>query len=283
MFADRVKAGRWGMMTALWLGLAAGAWAAAVETDRTAAAPGAAAPDEAAASPMPRVRISDNVGFYYFVSAGYVAPDPERIPRLGQVAGDFSYRMIFGTPQKVWVDLHNALVRPGDFLVVYRLGESLDGGPAGDLGRRVENLAILEVQQLDKGRCLTVVKESFAPFEGGDPVKSYGDEVVRWKQAQRRKVLPDKTLTGRVAAGPVGKELFSQGDWLVLSLGQKDGVVEGQSFDLVRREKEGITDPEAHKPVGKAQVLYVGGGYCMAQIVRSYEPVRVGDEARYRP
>ncbi len=230
-----------------------------------------------------RVRISDNVGFYYFVSAGYLTQDDSKIPQLGKIAGDFSEKMEFSTPQKTYVELSNAIVKPGDFLVVYRIAGNINEDHAGFVGRRVENLAILQVIEIQKTRCLAETKESFAPFKAGDSVKSYSDEIVRWKQAQRRKTLPAQPIHSYVAEGKPSLSYYAQNDWIVLTAGQKDGVVEGQTFRLRQKSETGWLAEDVHQPFGLAQVFYAGPNYSMAQILNSTEPIQKGFEAWYQP
>ncbi|HVM32167.1 MAG TPA: hypothetical protein VMU88_03470 [bacterium] len=239
---------------------------------------GEAAPEGAA-----RVRISDNVGFYYFVSAGYLVSDDSKVPSLGKVTGDFQGKMIFGTPQKVYVRLVNALVKPGDFLVVYRIDGNVEEAQAGFVGERVRNLAILQIEEVQADRCLAVVKESFGPFREGDLVKSYGDEILRWKQAQHRKLLPSKPIHCQVADGTDGMEHYAQNQWVILTAGQKDGVVEGQMFKLRQSDSTGFLSEPVHDPLGDAQVFYAGPNYSIAQILRCSEPIKKGFEAWYQP
>jgi hypothetical protein len=272
-----------------WMAL--GGWVAprALEAQTATPAVTAAPEDNSAVDEMDsssgkeRVRISDNVGFYYFVSAGYLTQDDSKIPQLGKVAGDFSEKMQFSTPQKVYVDLTNAIVKPGDFLVVYRVGGNVNEDHAGHVGNRVQNLAILQVVESQKTRCLAETKESFAPFKAGDLVKSYGDEIARWKQAQRRKSLPAQPIHCYVAEGKILLENYSQNDWVVLTAGQKEGVVEGQIFKLRQRSATGFLAEDVHQPFGEAQVFYSGPHYSMAQILDSSEPIQNGFEAWYQP
>ncbi len=230
-----------------------------------------------------RVRISDGIGFYYFVSAGYLTQDDSKVPQLGKIAGDFSEKMQFSTPQKTYVELSNSIVKPGDFLVVFRVYGNINEDHAGFVGRRVENLAILQVIETQKTRCLTEVKESFAPFKRGDLVKSYSDEIVRWKQAQRRKALPSQPVHGFVADGKPSLSYYAQNDWIVLTAGQKEGVVEGQTFRLQKKSETGWLGEDVHQPFGEAQVFYTGPNYSMAQILNCAEPIQKGFEAWYRP
>ena len=63
-----------------------------------------------------RVRISDNIGFYYFVSAGYVTQDASKIPALGKITGDFTDQSTFSARRRKFMsNFPNAIVKPGGF------------------------------------------------------------------------------------------------------------------------------------------------------------------------
>ncbi|MGH7739243.1 MAG: hypothetical protein ACREL1_03760 [bacterium] len=229
------------------------------------------------------VRVSDNIGFYYFISAGYLVSQPGKLPKLGVVEGDFTGEMTFGTPQKVYVKMENALVAPGDFLVVYRDTTDVHSDRVGWVGRQVENLAILEVLEVQKDSCLAITRECFEPFRDGDAVMPYAQDVARWSQAQRRKPLPEKMIRCDVAGGKVGSSRYSQNDWIVLTAGRMEGVVEGQVFELRQRDPGDFGSTAAHEPIGKAQVFYAGPHYSMAQITQCSAEIHKGFEAWFRP
>ena len=283
------------ILAILWLagpGMTAALSAKTLEMEQEDGAVGSATPtavdqemdqEPSADSGQSRVRMSDNIGFYYFVSSGYVTDDPSKIPTLGSVLGSFPEQIMYSTPQKVYVELSNAIVKPGDFLVVYRTKNDIEEDHVGFLGRQVENLAILQVLEVQKTRCLTVTKECFLPYRNGDLVKSYNDEIVRWKQAQRRKLLPSQAIHCFIAAGKPGQKNYSENDSIILTAGQKEGVVEGQVFKVRKKTSTGLLEEDVHAPLGEVQVFYAGPHYSMAQVLHVSESIQKGYEAWYQP
>src|SRR5689334_21245490 len=70
----------------------------------------------------PRTRISDSIGFFYFVQSGYLVNSPSRVPEIGKVWGSSSDLPNYSTPQKFYVELSSkGKVNAGDLLVVYRV------------------------------------------------------------------------------------------------------------------------------------------------------------------
>jgi hypothetical protein len=76
---------------------------------------------------------------------------------------------------------------------------------------------------------------------------------------------------------------YVQNDWVVLTAGQKEGLVEGQLLKLREYDSTGFLSEPVHQPVGDVQVFYAGPEYSMAQILRCSEPITNGFEAWYQP
>src|SRR5579859_4140321 len=74
----------------------------------TEPAPGAEMEKEAeslpaeAAKPVVRAKISDQIGFFYFVAAGYVTDDPSQIPSVGKVSASTDEDLNYTTPKKTY-------------------------------------------------------------------------------------------------------------------------------------------------------------------------------------
>jgi hypothetical protein len=75
----------------------------------------------------------------------------------------------------------------------------------------------------------------------------------------------------------------TQTDFIILTAGARDGVVEGMDFQL--REEKGVAPAGevSNRPFGMARVLYAGEDHAMARILYSHRPILVGFEARYQP
>jgi hypothetical protein len=119
------------------------------------------------------------------------------------------------------------------------------------------------------------------PFEKGDWVRLYEDEVQRWKQAQTKKSLPENAIQCFVAGGEADREHFNKSDWIFLAAGSQRGIVEGQEFKLRKRLE--LVDQTVENFAGTAQVFYVGPTYSLAQILFNHIPIEKGFEAVYQP
>ena len=230
-----------------------------------------------------RVRISEKIGFYYFLRSGFLVSDDSKVSPVGNVLGSSNNGELYQTGDKNFVDLSQGQneLKPGDLLVVYRLGRRLDESHSGFSGIWVRNLAVVKVLEVEKKRCYVEAKKSFFPFKAGDKVRLYDDEIKRWKQAQVKKALPDHPVSGFVTLAEPNDLFAVQTDFIVLTVGSKKGVVEGQRFLLKKTLYTG--GPPAHGTQGLAQVFYVGSNYSMAQVIYSDEPIRKGFEAVYQP
>lgn len=235
------------------------------------------------ATAQPRARISDNVGFYYFVKAGYVAESSTLHP-IGKVAGSFDYNQSFSLPKTTFVESFSNRVKvsPDDLLVVYRTVNPIGDSQNLDPDYQVENLAIVKVIEVQKNRYRVKVIKSFYPFKEGDLVEAYDIEIQRWKQAQTKKPLPTHPVNCKVAGGVLGQRTYNQLDFIFLSAGTKKGVVEGQVFQLKEAIDTGFLQDSARKPHGQAQIIYAGPEYSTAQILFNDEPIGQGFEAVYQ-
>lgn len=233
-----------------------------------------------------RVRVSDKVGFYYFVKAGYAA-DPGKLTAAGQVVGNMDYNTSYSTPKRTFIEMasDSGKVLAGDLLVVYRVQKPLEEAHSGSLGFRVENLAIVRVVEVQKRKCLVETVKTFDPFQEGDKVESYDVEIQRWKQAQIKKPLPAQPLSCFVVDGESegGQKRFNQLDFIYLSAGTNQGVVEGQAFRLLKQTNAGVMEEPLRTPVGEAQVIFAGPECSTAQILTNSEPVEKGFLAEYKP
>lgn len=232
------------------------------------------------------MRISDNVGFYYFVKAGYVA-DPDKVPSIGHVVGNMDYNMAYSMPKKTFIetDSDKDKLSTGDLLVIYRTVQPVNETHSGSLGYQVENLAIVRVVETQTLRYLVEVIKSFAPFQAGDKVESYDNEIQRWKQAQIKKPLPAQPVKCYVTGGwgQAGQLRYNQMDYIYLSAGTKEGVVEGETFRLWQVTDTGLMEESLRMPAGEAQVIFAGPDCSTAQILKNSEPIEKSFEADYKP
>ena len=232
-----------------------------------------------------RVRVGDEVGFYAFVSAGFAVGDPGVIHPIGRVVSGPDVSTEFAYPNQTYIEItdEREVVGPGDWLVVCRAKASLSADPVGMKGYQVENLAVIRVLEVQKKRCLVQVKDSFRIFHPGDWAVPYDRELRRWKKARTMKPLPDHPIRCYVLGSGAGKSDYEQTDTIFLSAGEKQGIVEGQTFQLRDYQGGNLLEEGSHVPVGTARVIYSGPEVSTARILRNNRPVHEGFEAEYRP
>lgn len=245
----------------------------------TAAFPGVSTPERK------RVRIGDQVGFYYFVKAGYAVSNDSEVPCLGKVIEPGDEDLNYSTPVRLYLELKpgQAGVRPGDFFVVYRTAPRLRESHSGFEADQVQNLAIVQVLRVSGNRCLVEAKQTFAPFRPGDKVQAYESEIKRWKKAHVKKPLPDHAVRCYVAAGEVGRQAMQRTDFVLLTAGTQQGVVEGQTFELDEVKEGGFLQDPIRDPKGSARVIFAGPDCSTAQIISNHESIQKGFEAVYQP
>ncbi len=236
-------------------------------------------------STLPRVRINDNVGFYYFVSAGFMISDNAQMHSIGKVIGNADTSLNFSMPKRTYIELasDHYEVRPDDLLVVFHSVPAFHDSHSTFPAYQIENLAIVKVIEIQKRRVLVEVKESFRTFQDGDLVETYENEIKRWKQAQIKKVLPSHPVKCFVMGGELSRQNYEQTDFIFLSAGSKAGVVEGQKFELREIDNTGAMEEPLHALRGVAQVISAGLRCSTAQIISNSESIKKGFEAVYQP
>ncbi len=239
-----------------------------------------------AAPALHRVRISDNVGFYYFVKAGYIT-NPDRLSPIAHVIGSFDYNLSYSTAKRTYIETDSDQIKlsPDDLLVVYRADLPLEEPHSGALGFQVQNLAIVKVVDVQRQRYQVEVVQSFSPFKEGDKVEAYDTEIQRWKQAQAKKPLPAHPVTCFVAGGTqeAGQQSYNEEDFIFLTAGTRKGVVEGQTFQLRKVLETGLLQEPIRPLVGEIQVIFAGPDCSTARILHNSEPILKGFEADYQP
>lgn len=232
-----------------------------------------------------RVRIDDQVGFYYFVKAGYAVSGDSEVPCVGKVIEPGDVDLNYSTPVRLYLELKpdQAAARPGDLFVVYRTEPRLRESHSGFEADQVQNLAIVQVLKVSGNRCLVEAKQTFAPFRPGDKVQAYGSELKRWKKAHVKKTLPDHPVRCYVAAGEVGRNRMQKTDFILLTAGTRQGVVEGQTFELDEVKETGFLQDPIRDPQGSARVIFAGPDCSTAQILSNHESIQKGFEAVYQP
>lgn len=231
--------------------------------------------------------MSDPAGitFDYFLTSGYAANDIRNIPSVGQIDGTPEMDKSLSVAKSVYVLVNDDKTKldPGVKLIAFGDEGELDVKAADFYKRFIRNLAVLQVrEQVGKQRYLAEVVESYGFLPAGSRVKLYDSEKNLWERARTAKPLPTKMIKCYVAGGNKDSDTWTQNDYVILTAGTKQGVVEGTIFQLF----EVTYDADNHKVRerrGWARVFYSGGNYCLAQILSDSESIASGFEAVYKP
>ena|GEM_PF-3397275 len=249
--------------------------------------------DKAAADEMDRKTIRDtrnsgvnrnDVNFNYFLTSGYAANDITGIPSVGKVSGTPELDGSLSTAKTLYVAVPNDKIKlePGEKLIVFGDGGPLQEINSGFKKRFIKNLAILKVREGEGRRYLADVLTSYDFIPLSSPVKLYSGEKEIWDKAQVAKEFPTHSVKCFVAGGERGRDNWNQTDYVILTAGTKQGVVEGLIFQLweIPWDKKVKLDGTAR---GFAKVFYAGSSYSLARIQEGSDSIFSGFEAIYNP
>lgn len=222
--------------------------------------------------------------FNYLIQAGYLVPSGSSVPQVGTIVDSANHDDILVTGMHVVIKSKvKEAVRVGDRLVVYRtLDPCVDPETGRSLGIFVRNLGVLRVTRVDGSDIQADVVGVFAPFYAKDLVKSYDDELERWKQSRRRRPLPSDAVECTVAGVANGMNRALMNETVILNAGEDQGVVAGMDL-VLKKGVESAVGKKTWSNAGKLRVFFVGGKYSMAKVVWCQEPVVKGYRALYQP
>jgi hypothetical protein len=226
----------------------------------------------------------NDVNFSYFLTSGYAANDISGIPSVGKVSGTPELDGSLSTAKTLFVVVPNAKIKlnPGEKLIVFGDRGLLTEKNSGFNKRFIKNLAILRVREGEGKRYLADVLTSYDDIPLGSPVKLFSGEKAIWEKAQVAKEFPTNPIKCYVAGGERGRDNWNQTDYVILTAGTKQGVVEGVIFQLweVPWNKNVKLDGVAR---GFAKVFYAGANYSLARIQEGSVSIFNGFEAVYTP
>jgi hypothetical protein len=219
--------------------------------------------------------------FDYFLRSGYTADNILDIQAVGKVAGNDGPERAYSVPQKVYVDLleDKTDLALGDLLVVFDDIGGITESHSGFSKRLIKNLAVVKIREIQKKRCLVEIVKSYAAFEKGARLKPMAREKAFWNKTRIKKNPPDHSIKCFVAQGDPDRDYWNQADYVILTAGSKQGVIEGLIFEL-RKTK---LDDQEESVRGKAMVFFVGPDYAVAEIVSNSESITSGFAAIYKP
>jgi hypothetical protein len=234
-------------------------------------------------APGKRVKMGERVGFHYFVKSGFFVKDPSQASFVGKVR-NIQDEITFSTPKRCKLQLTEGVASPGigERLVVFRVQASVQERNSGYNGFWLKNLAVLKVTEVKEEGLLAETVKTYFPFKEGDLVKPYHEEVDRWNQASEKKSLPQEAIHCHVAGGDPDVKHYVQPEFILLTAGSEEGVVEGMVFQI-RESPKSLEASVGSAPVGAARVFFAGEGHSLAQVLHSSATLQKGFEAVYEP
>jgi len=219
----------------------------------------------------------DKEWFNYVLTAGYLRAPKSHVAKLGTIVATLKDQVdIIGFSSQI-------VLKVGDQLVVYRVLDPYSDPETGRfLGDYVKNLGLLRITEVDGQLLHCTVIGAWFPFFAGESVKSYEDELDRWKQSRRKHPLPAEPIQCSVAGPVPGTDRILTTEVAILSAGEDQGVVAGMNFQL-RKPVEASVTQKTWMKAGSATVFYVGPGYSLAKVVWDVEPILKGYRAVYQP
>jgi hypothetical protein len=227
----------------------------------------------------------NDVNFSYFLTSGYAANDISSIPSVGKVSGTPEIDGSLSTAKTIYVEVPNEKMKlePGEKLIVFGDGGPLVEKNSGFNKRFIKNLAILRVREGNGKHYLADVVTSYDDIPLDSPVKLLSGEKAVWEKSQVAKEFPTKTIKCYVAGGERGRDNWNQTDYIILTAGTKQGVVEGLTFRLWEVPSWNQNVKLAGVSRGFAKVFYVGASYSLARIEPNSDSIFNGFEAIYNP
>jgi hypothetical protein len=233
---------------------------------------------------QPASGADSDVTFNYFLTSGYVANDISNIPSVGKVIGtpELDGSLSSAKSLYVLVPKDKAKLEPGEKLIVFGDDGEIIEKRSGFDKRFIKNLAILRVREGIGSRYLADVITSYDFIPSGSPVKLYSGEKSLWDKSQVAKEAPTHMIKCYVAGGKRAQETWNQNDYVILTAGTKQGVVEGLNFELMEFPL-GKNDKADGFSRGFAKVFYAGSYYSLARIQNGAGSISSGFEAVYKP
>ncbi len=253
------------------------------------AAPIASAPQEADVS----------VGGQYKI--GYVPPrallaetdgfvTPAELAEAGKIRASFEGKEMLASLDTVYVDFQGRAARPGDRYVVFRTVREVRNpethallGYLTEIRGTVQVTRVGHVARDGSGSPLAtaVIDKSFGVVERGDLVGPWGEKFLRnvlHKDA-------DRSIAGLIVASFIPEiENLGQHNRVFIDLGRRDGVQEGNEFEVLER-RDGMDEDMTHRwtpglpteVIGRLMVVDAKETASEAVVVSSVRELEVGD------
>lgn len=227
---------------------------------------------------------------------GYVAPGtqvvqtagfitPHELQQSGEVVGSSEEKTLLAFNDPVYMKFARAKPRPGDNLVVFRTTQEVHHPVTGDL---VGYLTVLRgtVKVTVSGRLLITgrIDKSFTTIERGDLVGPWGEKFLRNVSIKEN----ERSLGGFILATLTPELLnIGEGHLVFVDKGRKDGVQEGNTFDVIEK-RDGLEEDYTARwvqgfpveTIGKLLIVDTKETASEALVINSVRELIVGDHVQ---
>jgi hypothetical protein len=204
----------------------------------------------------------------------------DKLDEAGQVQNSPEEKQLLAVNDRVYVKLKKQR-KPGDVLQLFQPGRELRHPVTGAaLGRMVEMVGQIRVDQLSRDQALGTVTDSWDVIERGVYV---GELPVETDPV--RVVENEKNVKAYVVdAGPRGNTFVGDNYTIVVDKGTSDGVGAGNVFTLVRagdpytRQYSGLADED----IGEVVIVEASKNVSTGLLLKAGREIVAGDRAEMR-
>ena len=248
----------------------------------------AEAPPPPAQEPEDDVTASAKIGYIppgttMAATQGFVTA--RELAQSGEIVGSPEEKQLLASNDMLYLRFGRQKPKPGDQLVIFRTIQEVHHPQTGNLiGYMTELRGTLKITANGRPLFTGRVDKSFDTIERGDLVGPWGEKYLRNVSLKEN----DRTLGGFVVA-TLTPELFNigEGHMVFVDRGRKDGVQEGNTFDIVIK-REGLEEDydERWMPgypvetIGRLLIVDTKENASEALVINSVREVKVGDHVQ---
>jgi len=197
----------------------------------------------------------------------------------GEITGAYAEREALGVHDKVYLDLEDKETRPGQRFAVVHVDRVIrDHGQPGSptLGTLVKHVGTVEVMEKHERFFKAQLIAVYDSIHRKDLLVSE-QKPVQWSAS----LDPPNHLQANILTGEdLDYTLFVQGQIVLLNKGEQDGMLTGYVFRVyqdkdLRTERAADVEPDYK---GEIQVIHVNRYSSVGYVVRSSEPLFIGDK-----
>jgi hypothetical protein len=230
---------------------------------------------------------------------GYVPPGTMLVPtegfvtrrellESGEIVGSPAEKQLLSAHDAVYMTFDHAKPRPGDELVVFRTVKAVYHPQSGDL---LGYLTLLRgtVRVTASGRPMITaqIDKNFNTIERGDKVGPWGEKYLRNVALKGN----DRALAGFVIATYTPEILnIGEGHFVFVDRGRRDGVQEGNTFNVLEK-RDGLEEDYTARwmpgfpveTIGKLLIVDTKETASEALVINSVRELQVGDRIEMLP